>query len=68
MAKKSKLPDQVRNVIRTKHYSYAAEKTYVDWIYRFILFHYKQHPEKINEIGISDFLMMIYRFNFIFLV
>jgi len=59
VAKKSKLLDQVRNVIRTKHYSYATEKTYVDWIYRFILFHDKQHPEKINEKGISDFLTFL---------
>jgi len=59
VAKKSKLLNQVRNVIRTKHYSYATEKTYVDWIYRFILFHDKQHPKKINEKGISDFLTFL---------
>ncbi len=33
-----KLLDQVRDVIRVKHYSYKTEKTYVLWIRRFILF------------------------------
>jgi hypothetical protein len=34
-----KLLDQVRDVIRVKHYSFLTEKTYVQWIRRYILFH-----------------------------
>jgi len=45
MAKK--LLDQMRDVIRLKHYSYRTEETYVDWARRFILFHNKHHPAKL---------------------
>lgn len=37
--KGKKLLDQVREIIRAKHYSYRTEQTYVEWIKRFILFH-----------------------------
>lgn len=37
-----KLLDQVRDVLRLKHYSYRTEQTYVYWIRRFILFHNKR--------------------------
>jgi hypothetical protein len=42
--KPRKLLDQVRDVMRVKHYSYRTEKSYVDWIRRYILFHNKRHP------------------------
>ncbi|MBA7537648.1 hypothetical protein ES705_29917 [subsurface metagenome] len=32
--KKSKCLNHVREVIRTNHFSYSSEKTYVGWIYR----------------------------------
>jgi len=38
-APKLKLLDQVRQAIRTRHYSYMTEKAYVGWIKRFIFFH-----------------------------
>jgi UDP-2,3-diacylglucosamine pyrophosphatase LpxH len=38
-ALKPKLLDQVRDAIRTRHYSYMTEKAYVHWIKRFIFFH-----------------------------
>jgi hypothetical protein len=41
-----KLLDQVRERIRTKHYSLRTEDQYVHWIRRFILFHNKRHPAK----------------------
>ncbi|MGC8827326.1 MAG: phage integrase N-terminal SAM-like domain-containing protein, partial [Anaerolineae bacterium] len=34
MAKK--LLDQLREVLRLKHYSYRTEQAYVDWVRRFI--------------------------------
>ncbi len=43
-----KLLEQVRNVIRLKHYSYKTEKSYVNWIKRYILFHNKRHRAR-NE-------------------
>jgi hypothetical protein len=44
----TKLLDQVRDIIRLKHYSIRTERAYVDWVKRFILFHQKRHP---NEMG-----------------
>ena len=38
-----KLLDQVRDVIRLKHYSIRTEEAYVNWIRRYILFHNKRH-------------------------
>lgn len=51
-----KLLDQVRERLRTKHYSYHTEKSYTSWIKRFILFHGKQHPKNFAEKEIEAFL------------
>ena len=51
-----RLLDQVRNIIRCKHYSIRTEQTYIDWIKRYILFHKKQHPVQLGENLISEFL------------
>jgi site-specific recombinase XerD len=53
---KPKLLNQVRNVIRTKHYSIRTEQSYTDWIKRYIFYHNKQHSENLNEKHISEFL------------
>jgi len=37
--KKPKLLDQVRQYLRLHHYSIHTERSYVDWIVRFIRFH-----------------------------
>ncbi len=55
-AGKPKLLDQVRGVIRLKHYSYRTEKTYIDWVKRFIVFHGKRHPAEMGAQEISAFL------------
>ena len=47
MAEK-KLLDQLRDVLRTRHYSYRTEQTYMDWC-RIILFHDKRHPKDMGE-------------------
>ena len=51
-----KLLDQVRQVLRTKHYSLRTEDAYVDWIKRFILFHDKRHPQEMDTPDIEAFL------------
>lgn len=51
-----KLLDQVRQSLRTKHYSYRTEKSYVGWIRQFILFHGKRHPKDMGEEEINKFL------------
>jgi len=55
-APKPKLLDQVRQAIRTRHYSYRTEKAYVHWIKRFIFFHDKRHPIEMGEAEIAQFL------------
>jgi hypothetical protein len=46
----------LRDVIRLKHYSYRTEQTYVDWVYRFIVFHNKRHPKDMGAPEIEAFL------------
>ncbi len=51
-----KLLDQMRNEIRFRHYSIRTEKSYIDWVKRFIHFHNKQHPEVLGEKEIKTFI------------
>ncbi len=51
-----KLLEQMRAVIRTKHYSYSTEKTYLHWAKRFILFHGKRHPADMGAPEVEAFL------------
>jgi site-specific recombinase XerD len=55
-APQPRLLDQVREVIRRKHYSIRTEQSYIDWIRRYILFHQKQHPGQLGEQHITAFL------------
>ncbi len=45
-----RLLDQVRDAIRLKHYAASTEKTYVNWIKRYILFHGKRHPREMGGV------------------
>jgi site-specific recombinase XerD len=58
---KPKLLDQVRDVVRRKHYSIRTEQAYVDWIRRFILFHGKRHPAEMAEAEVTAFLTHLAR-------
>jgi len=51
-----KLLDQVREVLRMKHYSIRTEQAYVDWIKRYIFFHNKKHPGEMGEDEIRSFI------------
>jgi integrase len=55
-APKPKLLDEVRQTIRTRHYSPKTEDSYVHWIKRFIFFHNKRHPAEMAEPEIARFL------------
>jgi integron integrase len=55
-ASRPKLLDQVRQTIRTRHYSPRTEETYAHWIKRFIFFHNKRHPAEMAEPEIARFL------------
>ena len=58
---KKKLLDQVRDVMRLKHYSLRTERTYCDWIARFIRFHQMRHPGEMREAEMSEFLTHLAR-------
>ena len=58
---KPKLLDQVRNIIRRKHYSIRTEQAYVDWIKRFIIYHNKCHPAEMAEEEVAQFLTHLAR-------
>lgn len=51
-----KLLDQVSDTLRVKHYSLRTEKTYIDWIRRYIFFHGKRHPKDMGTTEIQAFL------------
>lgn len=52
-----KLLEQVQDAIRTKHYSLRTEKTYIDWIRRFILHHNKKHPREMGAPEVQEFII-----------
>ncbi len=52
----SQFLNNVREIIRKKHYSIHTENAYADWTKRFILFHGKRHPQEMGETEISQFL------------
>ena len=54
-----RLLDQVRHVIRKKHYSIRTEQAYTDWIKKFILFHGKKHPKDMGETEISQYISFL---------
>ena len=56
MSEPKKLLDQVSEALRTKHYAYRTEQTYVDWIKRYILFHKKRHPKDMGANEIREFI------------
>jgi integrase len=48
VAQPRKLLDQLRDVLRAKHYSFRTERAYVHWAGRYILFHGKRHPREMG--------------------
>ncbi|MDH5190887.1 MAG: integron integrase [Gammaproteobacteria bacterium] len=54
--KSPRLMDQVRNILRTHHYSLRTEQVYIHWIKQFIYFNKKQHPRDLGKNEITEFL------------
>ena len=48
---KSKILDQVREIMRIKHYSLRTERCYYDWIKRYIRFHGMRSREDLAPGG-----------------
>jgi hypothetical protein len=51
-----KLLDKVREVLRRRHYSYQTEKSYIQWIKRFIAFHGMKPPREMGALEVEAFL------------
>src|SRR5205814_8745950 len=59
--KTKRLLERVRDVIRLKHYSLRTERTYCDWIERFIRFHQMRHPSEMGAADVGAFLTHLAR-------
>mgnify|MGYP005838556467 CR=1 FL=1 len=55
-ARRPKLLDQMREALRSRHYSRRTEQTYCHWIKRSIHFHNVRHPAEMGEPEINAFL------------
>ena len=58
---KAKLIDQMREVLRVKHYALRTEQSYCDWVVRFLKFHRDRtggwkHPREMGGAEIGMFL------------
>jgi len=56
---KPRLLDQVRAVMRTLHYAYRTEQTYIYWIRFFIHWHGLKHPKDMGAAEVESFLSML---------
>ena len=54
--KPGRLMDLVREVMRFHHYSFSTEKSYVQWILRYIRFNDSRHPKEMDKHEIERFL------------
>ena len=50
------LLDQMRQVLRVRHYSPRTERSYVDWAERFIRFHGRRHSRDLGATEVERFL------------
>jgi site-specific recombinase XerD len=51
-----KLEDQIREVMRFKHYSLRTEESYVGWYRQFVYFHGLRHPGEMGAAEVEAFL------------
>jgi len=51
-----RLLDQMREHIRLRHYSLRTERSYLDWVRRYIRFHGLKHPRDLGAEHVTAFL------------
>ena len=51
-----RLLEQVRDVLRLRHYARRTERAYVDWVRRYVRFHGLRHPAEMGEEAVAAFL------------
>jgi len=56
MTSQPKLFDQVRAVLRRRHYAYKTEKSYIHWIKHFIAYHQMKPPREMGAAEVEAFL------------
>jgi integron integrase len=56
LAEQPRLLDQVRELLRIRHYSIRTEQAYVQWIRRFVVFNGKRHPNEMGAQEVTAFL------------
>jgi integron integrase len=56
MDARPRLLDQVRDRLRTLHYSYRTEQSYLFWVRRFILYSDRRHPSTMGGPEVERFL------------
>ena len=49
----SRLLEQVREAVRTRHYSLRTEEAYLRWVRQYILFCGKRHPSELSAREVS---------------
>ncbi|MDQ3816058.1 MAG: integron integrase [Acidobacteriota bacterium] len=52
----SKLLEQVRDAVRTRHYSIRTEEAYIRWVRQYILFCGMRHPSELGAQDVSAFI------------
>jgi integron integrase len=50
------LVDHARSILRRKHYSLRTERSYVQWLERFVAFHHYRNPKDLGPREIEAFL------------
>lgn len=48
--------EECRTAMRARHLAYKTEKSYSNWIRRYIFFHNKKHPQEMAESEVVEFL------------
>ncbi len=54
--KPKKLLEQYKEAIRLKQYSPRTEKTYIEWVRQYILYHNKRHPKEMGSHEVKQFV------------
>ena len=58
-ARAPRLMDEVRRVLRVKHYSLRTEQAYAGWILRFIRANGRRHPRELGQREVEAFLSLL---------
>lgn len=54
-----KLMEAVQQAMILKQYAYKSEKTYLNWIRRYVRFHLPNHPRDVGVAGVRKYIFML---------